>query len=292
MTSASIIIPVFNRAHLVRRAIESSLAQTERCEVILVDHGSTDAIEEVAAEYEGRIRYVRRKEDRGPVACWRDGIEHSTGEYVHINFDDDWIQPTFMEETLAILQSGVGFVYARSRVHLSPDDSGIVSLIHPPGVRPSREFVQHALGSKLTVSPGAAVFRRRDALSNLLPEVPGARGRYGPGTGVGEDLLLFLLTTLDYPTYGHVPLPLADFMAHQGSITVSALDSNLGKELAAAYERAREHYLRQEGALQPLRGLPAFTSRVKWLLASGSVSRKLVNHLKSHLPGQRFSRRP
>ena len=291
MISAAIIIPVFNRAHLVRRAIDSSLAQTQQCEVILVDHGSTDAIGEVAAEYEGRIRYVRRSEDRGPVACWRDGIEQSTCKYVHINYDDDWIQPTFMEETLKLLQPGVGFVYARARIHRSPVDKGVISLAHPPGIRPIREFVQYALGSKLTVSPGAAVFRRRDALSYLLSEVPGARGRYGPGTGVGEDLLLFLLTALDYPAYGHVPLPLADFMAHEGSITVSALHSNLGQDLAAAYDRARDHYLRQDGAIHPLRGLPGFTSQLRWVLASGSAGRKLVGRLKSPLLGRRMRRR-
>ena len=127
MTNASIVIPVFNRAHLVHRAIESSLAQTEPCEVIVVDHGSTDGITKVVSEYGGRIRYVRCDQDLGPIACWLDGIEHASGKYVHINFDDDWIQPTFMEEALALISPEVGFVYTRVRIHQSGEDTGIAT---------------------------------------------------------------------------------------------------------------------------------------------------------------------
>ncbi|NCC37458.1 MAG: glycosyltransferase family 2 protein, partial [Chloroflexia bacterium] len=84
MINASIVIPVFNRAHLVHRALDSALTQTYRCEVLLVDHGSTDDIASVVRHYGERIRYVRRENDQGPIVCWRDGIEQATGEVVHI----------------------------------------------------------------------------------------------------------------------------------------------------------------------------------------------------------------
>src|SRR5665647_743491 len=94
----SIVIPVFNRAHMVRRAIDSALEQTVPCEVVLVDHGSTDDIGGVVSAYGSRIRYVRREKDQGAIACWRDGVEQATGELVHITYDDDWLQPTFVEQ--------------------------------------------------------------------------------------------------------------------------------------------------------------------------------------------------
>ena len=78
--SASIVIPVFNRAHLVRRAIETALSQTIPCEVIVVDHGSTDAIDDAITPYGDQIRYVRREEDSGPVASWIDGVKSSSAK--------------------------------------------------------------------------------------------------------------------------------------------------------------------------------------------------------------------
>ena len=80
MKTASIVIPTFNRAHLVTRAIESAINQTYPCEVVVCDHGSTDNTPDIMAQYQGKIRYIRREEDKGPIVCWRDGIEQATGE--------------------------------------------------------------------------------------------------------------------------------------------------------------------------------------------------------------------
>lgn len=251
----SIVIPVFNRAHLVHRAIDSALEQTVPCEVVVVDHGSTDGIADVVARYGKRIRYIRRDEDQGAIASWRDGVEQATGELVHITYDDDWIQPTFVERCAELLRPDVAFVYTRATVH---DTQGRpVELLnqHPAGIRPIREIVSHLMRTPLTISPGCALFRRADALRNLLLEIPGAGGDYGKGSGVGEDLLLFLLTSLDYPGYAHVAEPLADFLAHPGSITIGAQLAGRVDRLAAAYSHAKAYYLGQRDARRrsPLR---------------------------------------
>ena len=246
----SIVIPVFNRAHLVHRALDSALAQTVPCEVILVDHGSTDRIDEVARRYGNQIRYVRREEDRGAVACWRDGVEQATGEFVHITYDDDWLQPTFVERCELLLRDDVAFVYTRATVH-GPESTTELFTEHPAGVRPIRDIVAALMRMPLTISPGCALFRRRDAVRHLLPEIPGAGGAYRKGAGVGEDLLLFLLTSLHYPRYAHVPEALADFLAHEGSITTGAQLTGRVDRLAAAYTAAKAYYLRQPGARRP-----------------------------------------
>ena len=201
----SIVIPTFNRARLLPRAIDSSLAQTLPCEVVVCDHGSSDDTPAVAAAYGDRIRYIRRAQDRGPIVCWRDGIEQARGECVHLNYDDDWIEPDFVERTLPLLLRDVGFVYTRTRIHEPGNPATRVLLRHPAGIGPRARIVQFLLREKLPISPGCALFRRSDMLKNLLPEIPGAGGTYGRNSGVGEDLLLFLLATLDYPRYAHVP---------------------------------------------------------------------------------------
>lgn len=262
--SVSIVIPTFNRAQLVSKAIDAALAQTIPAEVILCDHGSTDATPEVAARYGSRIQYVRRKEDRGPIVCWRDGVEHASGDFVQINYDDDWIDSTFMEKTLPLFRDDVGFVYTRAAIHSTDGAPPTISLEHPPGTQPVSRVVRHLLRSPLTISPGCALFRKKDALKNLLPEVPGARGVYGRNSGVGEDLLLFLLTSLDYPRYAHVPEVLAHFLAHPSSITVAAASSGRGNVLADAYAVAKQYYLAQPGSIPPGRGLSGWIARKRW----------------------------
>ena len=264
----SIVIPTFNRARLLPRAIDSSLAQTEPSEVIVCDHGSTDDTPAVAAAYGSRIRYVRREQDQGPIVCWRDGVENASGEYVHLNFDDDWIDATFVERTLPLLRPDVGFVYTRTRIHEPGNPATRVLLRHPAGIGPRARIVQFLLREKLPISPGCALFRRRDVLKNLLTEVPGASGKYGRNSGVGEDLLLFLLATLDYPRYAHLPEALSHFLAHPISITTDAVSSGKMAELATAYQIAKNHYLAQPGSLAPAHGLAARIGRIRWQIAS------------------------
>jgi glycosyltransferase involved in cell wall biosynthesis len=262
----SIVIPTFNRAGLLPRAIDSSLAQTLPCEVVVCDHGSRDDTPAVAAAYGDRIRYIRRDQDRGPIVCWRDGIEQARGEYVHLNYDDDWIEPEFIARTLPLLLSDVGFVYTRTRIHEPGNPVTRVLLRHPAGIGPRARIVRFLLREKLPISPGCALFRRSDMLKNLLAGIPGAGGTYGANSGVGEDLLLFLLATLDYPRYAHVPEPLAHFLAHPSSITTDAGSSGKMAALAEAYRVAKDYYLRQPGSLAAHRGLAGRLSKLCWQL--------------------------
>lgn len=266
-SSVSIVIPTFNRAKLLRRAIDTALAQTVPCEVVVCDHGSSDDTPAVAASYGDRIRYIRKDVDGGPIACWRDGIEQATGEFVHINYDDDWIDTRYVAATAPLLREDVAFVYTRVRLHEPGDEVGELKLRHPPGVRPVAGIVEHLLREQLTISPGCALFRRRDLQKNLLAEIPGAQGKYGKDSGVGEDLLLFLLATLDYPNYAHVPEALAHFLAHPASITTHAGQSGKMAALVAAYGLAKQHYLAQPGALAPRTGLARWIARRRWKLA-------------------------
>ncbi len=286
MRSASIVIPTFNRAGLVSRAIDSALAQTYPCEVILCDHGSTDSTSDVAARYGDRIRYIRRSEDRGPIACWRDGLEQARGEVVHITYDDDWNDPEFMAKCIARLRDDVGFVYSQTQMHDMDTRSVTIALQHPAGIRPMREFVRYLLRSPLTVSPGCALFRRHDALQNLLREVPGANGIYGKNSGVGEDLLLFLLTSLNYPYYAHIGEPLAHFLSHPGSITTSANASKKRAAIEAAYANAKSHYYRQQRSERRRNFVAMMFDSMYWQVSCGKVVtrgtqkvRRLLNRL-------------
>jgi glycosyltransferase involved in cell wall biosynthesis len=123
----SIVIPTFNRANYLIECIDSCLAQTKACEIIVCDHGSTDNTPEVVKIYGNKIKYVRRELDSGVHFCWMDGILHATNDLIHINFDDDWIEPTFIEECLNLFSDNVGCILTQAKVFFENENSDTIN---------------------------------------------------------------------------------------------------------------------------------------------------------------------
>jgi len=88
----STIIPTYNRAKLLKRALDSVLSQDwPNQEVIVVDDGSTDNTAEVLAAYGDRIKLVKQ-ENAGPSAARNVGIEMARGEWIaFMDSDDEWL---------------------------------------------------------------------------------------------------------------------------------------------------------------------------------------------------------
>ena len=101
----SIIIPVYNRYHLVRRAIDSVLGQTFRDhEIIVVDDGSTDETPRIEEEYRGRIRYIRQG-NRGVSAARNTGIDASrSARIAFLDSDDRWLPAKLERQALYIAE--------------------------------------------------------------------------------------------------------------------------------------------------------------------------------------------
>ena len=95
----SVIIPTFNRADRVTRAIRSVLDQTlTDFELWVIDDGSTDRTQAVLAPYEGRIHYLWKA--NGGVASARNaGICRASAEYVAFLDSDDLWRPSKLEST-------------------------------------------------------------------------------------------------------------------------------------------------------------------------------------------------
>ena len=282
MRTASIVIPTFNRAKLLPKAIESSISQTYPCEVIVCDHGSSDNTPEVAAKYKDKIRYIRREEDKGPIVCWRDGIEQAKGEIIHINYDDDWLDVKFMEKTIELLHDDVGFVYSDVIIHYSDRDKTRTAFKHPPNIGDSRDIIQYLMTIPGPISPGCAIFRRKDALKNLLSSIPGANGIYGANSGVGEDLLIFLLTALDYPKYAFVPDTLAHFLAHSGSITIASGIAGQDKQLNDSYMNARK-YFQTVSKLPALTSWERFSHFIRWNYKSHTLGKQIRRKIRKSI---------
>ena len=107
----SIIIPTYNRAHLIGETLDSVLGQTyKNWECIIVDDGSTDKTPEVIANYiqkDSRFQFYNRPSDRpkGANACRNFGYEISTGKYVKWFDSDDIMHPEFLEKQINVLKT-------------------------------------------------------------------------------------------------------------------------------------------------------------------------------------------
>ena len=99
----SVVIPAFNRAHTLRRAVDSVLNQTYlNFEVIVVDDGSTDNTREVLRSYGEKIRWWSQI-NAGPSSARNIGIREAKGEYVAFLDSDDAWAPQKLERQMRLL---------------------------------------------------------------------------------------------------------------------------------------------------------------------------------------------
>jgi glycosyltransferase involved in cell wall biosynthesis len=114
--TVSVIIPVYNRAHLLPRALDSVLKQTySDFEVLIVDDCSKDDPESVIASYQDpRLRYLRQPENRGVAAARNRGLREALAPFVaFLDDDDEWFPEKLSRQVELFLRSPpeVGLIY-------------------------------------------------------------------------------------------------------------------------------------------------------------------------------------
>ena len=107
----SVVMPLYNKAPYVRKAVESVVGQTYAdWELTVVDNGSTDGSGEIVASIaDDRIRIVRLEENVGPGAARNRGVALSGGTafrspYLCFLDADDWWEPTFLAEMAGLVE--------------------------------------------------------------------------------------------------------------------------------------------------------------------------------------------
>lgn len=104
----SVIIPIYNRAHTIRRAVDSVLRQTYRdLELLLVDDGSTDDTLAICREYERQDSRVKvfHTDNRGVSAARNLALRHCAGQYVRFLDSDDELPENSLADLIAPFQN-------------------------------------------------------------------------------------------------------------------------------------------------------------------------------------------
>jgi glycosyltransferase involved in cell wall biosynthesis len=105
MPKVSVIIPTYNRAEVLRSAIESAINQTfNDIEIIVCDDKSTDNTREVVRSIpDGRIKYILNNGKKGPSATRNAAILVSRGKYItFLDDDDEWV-PNKLQKQVELL---------------------------------------------------------------------------------------------------------------------------------------------------------------------------------------------
>jgi len=158
----SAIVPSYNRAHLLPRALASIASQTWRdIEVIVVDDGSTDetdrVVHEIAAGFPFLIRYYRQPHS-GCASARNHGLRVASGDAVaFLDSDDEWLPDALARLVNALETTTADFAYSPA---IEVDEAGRERVNRPVAARhPERLACDHFEGPNLR--NGSTLFRRR-----------------------------------------------------------------------------------------------------------------------------------
>ena len=192
----SIIVPLYNKAPYVKKALDSIFAQTfSDWECIIVDDGSTDNSAAICEDYikhntsniTHNTLHIIHQKNAGVAVARNNGVSASEGEYVCFLDADDWWEPTFLEEMDRLIKEhpDVG-LYATNYVYYKPGKTH-VALKLEQGYMNYPDAYLHS--DAMPVWTGAACMPRK-----VFDEM----GGFPKGVKLGEDFLLWAKTALHY----------------------------------------------------------------------------------------------
>jgi len=198
----TVIIPTYNRAGLIRRPIESVIAQTyPSWELIVVDDGSTDNTEQaVKSLSDKRIMYIYQQNQERSAAR-NTGIQNAKGQYICFLDSDDYYLPNHLESFYKKIEAEkfpVAVIYCDT----VEDSDGKMTRAATPGItaRNNVEWVvQMTLGTPRTCT-------HRSILE---------KHQFNPSVTVGEDVDLWVRVLKEYPVVYNNDCTVA-FVSHAG----------------------------------------------------------------------------
>lgn len=236
----SVVIPLYNKAAYVAKAIQSVLAQTfTDFELIIVDDGSTDASVEMASkaiEGRGNCRLIQQ-ENAGVSMARNNGVAASCGEFLCFLDADDWWDPHFLEEMSKLIEDfpdagiyGTSYTIVNETKHKTR--------VSPIGVENGFEkgYINYCqVYAKTLAMPLTSI---SVAIPRLVFE---EMGGFPKGVKLGEDFLLWIHIALKYKV-AFLNKPLAYYNQ----------DVDLANRAVGRLHEPREHMLWNLADLEPL----------------------------------------
>ena len=189
----SVIIPLYNKAPYVRKALETVCAQTYRdYEIIVINDGSTDNSAVVADEYlkatDGIDYQIISQQNAGVSAARNAGVALSHGDYLAFLDADDWWEPTYLEKMAQLIEDyPEAGLYASNYVYYKPGKTRVALNIPTGYINYPKAYYE---SNAMPIWTGAAMIQRK-----VFEEM----GGFPVGIKLGEDFLLWAKTAMHYP---------------------------------------------------------------------------------------------
>ena len=215
--SVSVVLPTYNRADIVPRAIRSVLDQTYAdLELIIVD-GSTDRTDRVVSSFsDDRIVYIRNERREGVSNARNCGLLEATGEFIgFIDSDDIWLANKLERQLEAFdtLDESYGLVYC-ARWNIQRGRGRVISY---------RDLGSGDVSNR--------VLKRFPATSTVLirKECLQKVGFFDPGLNCGEDRDMWIRFS-KYYKFHYLDEPLALVCTREDSLSRDRLQDLLGRK--------------------------------------------------------------
>ncbi|MET0379352.1 MAG: glycosyltransferase family 2 protein [Spongiibacteraceae bacterium] len=242
----SVVIPCYNYARVVERAIHSALAQRgDDYEVLVINDGSSDnshdVLERCATTFAGQPLRIVHQANAGLSAVRNRGAQLATGDYLIYLDADDELLPDALEQLRAAPAADNPALIIGG--HLSLHPSGREKLHTQPPLPVSKEdcFLDF-LRKKIAISNGAVAMRRDVVLANA----------YDESLRHGEDIPVFALILARHNCVA-IDTPLARIYKHDDSMRHNVITAQRAKlrlpavlfdnpELPAELQRYRREF--------------------------------------------------
>ena len=188
----SIIVPLYNKAPYVKKALDSIVSQTfTDWECIVVDDGSTDnsaaVCEEYTVHYTPYTIHLLRQPNSGVAAARNNGVAKAKGEYVCFLDADDWWEAEYLEEMDRLIREypdaglyGCDYFYVKN---------GRKKIFHK-NVEGYIDYCKvYTQCGVMPIHPNGAIILRK-----VFDEI----GGFDPSIKMGEDFILFMQIVLNY----------------------------------------------------------------------------------------------
>ena len=214
----SVIIPLYNKAPYIRKALESVFAQTYTdYELIVVDDGSSDdsaeIVESILQEANKAIRLLGeqdltssphrlsdsdfasspvllvKQQNQGVSAARNNGVAQAQGDYIAFLDADDWWEPTYLERMAQLItdypEAGL---YGMNYIYYKPGKTRVALKCKTGYINYPKEYYE-----------GSAMMIFTSSSSSMPKRVFEEMGGFPVGIKLGEDFLLWAKTALHYP---------------------------------------------------------------------------------------------
>jgi len=230
----SIIIPTYNRANLLVKAIKSVFSQTyKNFELIIVNDGSTDNTKQIIDNFKkqtNKIKYIWEI-NSGTAKAKNTGIKNTEGKYIaFLDSDDEWL-PKKLEKQLELFKkstnSNLGFVGCNTFIIDKKNNKKLIYKI------PKYKNIFYALLINNFICSCSSVMVKKSVLDKI--------DFFDENLKIGEDWDMWIRIAQKY-NFDFVNEPLLKYNIHSGNLSSAFAIEKKEKNIQSIFDKYKEYF--------------------------------------------------